>query len=876
MRKVPFFICTILLYTGFLHPSGAAGLSFPLMLSGANLTAGIGADGRVCQLESRSADGVKRWLNAPLRITLRDERGDAAIEPIVSEAERQAGDILVRRTFPAQGGTDAPVEVTERWMKTGSGLALESTFLGKGARAGREIVLEFPVLSPRMRVFTPTERGTVFVKAHPDFKTVVYGTTGYTAGMRWFVLPLVSVFDPDSDRALTIALPPDMNIPRLQVEWSEGTTLRIRLGHCGMGGGRKFPLKLLLYSHPADYRSVLRAYSDDYPRYFRPVIPPAQNNGAFIYHHIQAYPDFEEMARQNVKNIWTSFWFTHLGEYLPAETEWYPFTYAIPMENGKPLGETMSDAKIHSFCSEMKAHDIGVYAYFNMAEYGSKGGKDADRREVEKKQVEVFGGDMIRLESGRNIETWEGATAMNPRNGSAFRAHLMEQARRHSARFPELQGFVVDRLDWSGPDRNFNPEGCDFSKSDGLTMVGDHEAENMAIPLADAFRELCRLAHDAGKQVYVNQFWRVEVLRDADAHIHEHDYIRGLGYVSPYRPVSAWVSNNYSRDDLVTFEAQIKRRLQFAVFPQMVAHTFRIIQQAPNPRAADLLELYTPLFAELAGKEQVLRPHCIEVAGANEANLFVNPAGNYIVPVTSRYRFLTRGHRTGERTVITLRVPDARSLRWAQVYSADGAPYRADVEPGASSALITLPRHVSSSVVVIGRGAEPPLKTAGNGTAEKVRAQFISTASTADATVGRLPAADVERAEIRIMGMNVEYDGKLLVRVDGKLRGELALSLPDSIPSSAWYTSTNAKDYSFTGTIDLPLSGHKLPNRPPRVELICCDEGVWPVLEELQLLVTGKGGKKVCIARWIPEFGATSPVGEKQSFGNSLSVQLRL
>jgi hypothetical protein len=59
------------------------------------------------------------------------------------------------------------------------------------------------------------------------------------------------------------------------------------------------------------------------------------------------------------------------------------------------------------------------------------------------------------------------------------------------------------------------------------------------------------------------------------------------------------------------------------------------------------------------------------------------------------------------------------------------------------------------------------------------------------------------------------------------------------------------------------------------VELLCGDEGVWAVPEEVELLAVRKDGKKVCVARWVPEFGATRPNGEKQIFGNMLGMQLR-
>ena len=166
---------------------------------------------------------------------------------------------------------------------------------------------------------------------------------------RYYVLPLISVMEPASDSAVTVALPADANIPHLQFEWRDASTLRLRLEHRGMGGDKPSVLKLLFFAHRADYRAALKAYSDRFPRYFKPVQPRGEWEGAFWYHHIQDHPDFAEMARQNVRFTWTSFWFTHLGEYLPDEPEWYPYTYAKWWK----LGQPMNDERIRAFIREM-------------------------------------------------------------------------------------------------------------------------------------------------------------------------------------------------------------------------------------------------------------------------------------------------------------------------------------------------------------------------------------------------------------------------------------------------------------------------------------------------------------------------------------------
>jgi hypothetical protein len=105
--------------------------------------------------------------------------------------------------------------------------------------------------------------------------------------------------------------------------------------------------------------------------------------------------------------------------------------------------------------------------------------------------------------------------AMNPRRELSLWPVLEEQVRRHIRRLPEIEGFVIDRLDWAGR--------YDYGHDDGVTMGGDRPAENMAGPVAEAVQSVCRLAHEANKRIFVNQFYRVEVLRDVDGYCHEND-----------------------------------------------------------------------------------------------------------------------------------------------------------------------------------------------------------------------------------------------------------------------------------------------------------------------------------------------------------------
>jgi len=204
------------------------------------------------------------------------------------------------------------------------------------------------------------------------------------------------------------------------------------------------------------------------------------------------------------------------------------------------------------------------------------------------------------------------------------------------------------------------------------------------------------MAHQAGKRVLVNQFYRIEVLRDVDGVCHENDYLPGLGYLSPLRPMAAWHLQAGYKGDLTAFQAHLKQRLHWALQPQMIAHQFPISQQPPNPRAADLLESYAPLFARLVGARQVLLPHCVSATGEGDVNLFRNSAGQYIVPVSSP-------RPPAQPVTVTLDVPDGHRVTWAEVISAGGKTAPAKIVRSGGSVQVRVGLDASAAVLVLGR-----------------------------------------------------------------------------------------------------------------------------------------------------------------------------
>jgi hypothetical protein len=791
-----------------------AGQSGPMVMEGEGLQCRLdAASGRILQMESRIAGKNLTWLKKPVSIRVRNEVTGASAIPALTKLSPVDGKSI------KGARAESLVQVSERWTRTNSGLRCDFSFGGNLGDGAHEVFLDFLILNEGSQIFTPTERGVMSVDAHPTFKPTAYATTAWKVH-HYYVLPLISVWDPKSDHAITIALAPDQNIPHLQFEWMDQDRVRVHLGHRDFRPGKPKSISLVFYAHPADYRSVLHAYSTDFPRYFKPPLPRADYEGTFYYHHIQDHPSFEEMARQGVRYLWSSFWFKFVGDYMPAEKEWYPYTYAKWWN----LKEKIGDTEIRAFIKEMHGHGIGTFGYFNSTEFGGPGGKAGTKDEADIIIQNRFQDCLVQDAPGHTINSWQGTKVVNPGPQYSYFRYNMNQLRRYIERLPQLDGYCIDRLDWAST--------YDYAHNDGVSMIGNNPVENLATPVADALKETCRLAHAAGQRVYVNQFWRIEVIKDVDGYCHEYAFPRGLGYVSPFRPASAWEYPHIYLHDLLKFEAKLKSRLQFAVFPQMIAHTFPISQQPPNSKAADLLELYTPLFELLIKKVQVLLPHCVAVTGPNDANLFTNSQGHYVAPVTSRLNFATGTRGQGTRTVLRLRVPNHSEISWAHVYSIDGKPQRAKLIHQAKSVDVALLSHLTASVVVAGRGPEPSLQTENEGASARRQALSLGSLQSAEESFPVL--ADVQESELIVGGTHVGAHGPVTVRVQGKEICKVSPKL------GAFVFAPN-----FQGWQAHPVS----------VEIVTGDEGTWFVPTEITLrgrTAEGRSCSQVC---WTPERG---------------------
>ena len=458
----------------------------------------------------------------PCDLTVRNEvtSSKASLANITEDAWQRRGESLV-------GSADLvglPLTTDQQWSRRSDAVAWEIDFRGDATRVGHEVTIELPMLTENSQVFTPTERGVMEVAAYPTFQGLPYATNGWDTGQAW-VLPLMSVMDPQSDHAITIAVAGRCEHSRIcNSTGATARTLRMTLAHRGMGGGQPSPLTLLFFAHAADYRAALRAYSDAFPRYFRSPLPRGPYEGTFWYHHIQDHPAPEEMARQSVRYIWSSFWFTHLGEYLPDAQEWEPLHVCQVVETGP---------------DHERRQDPGVRAARCIARNRHLCLLQRDRIRWCGRQVRRRGG------SGQNppreVRQCLGQRRARKRHPDVGRRHGDESRppvfalavlRRPGP--PPSDAVAGDR--WLRDRPTGLGEPVDYAHDDGLSMIGQRPVENLAVPVSEAVHRVVELSHAAGKRVFVNQFYRVEVLRDVDGVCHENDYLPALGYLTPLRP----------------------------------------------------------------------------------------------------------------------------------------------------------------------------------------------------------------------------------------------------------------------------------------------------------------------------------------------------
>lgn len=460
-------------------------------------------------------------------------------------------------------------------------------------------------------------------------------------------IPMASILESERDVGLSIILSPeDLSLDMTLSLTAEGGVVFRRLFH-RLSDKSTVHFAADLVAHEADWRGGLRWISTRYPEYFDPPNPAADDMaGTGAYASLETKFDVAKMRRMAFRVNWlASFDFPYMGMFLPPVTD----DHETWTRYG---GGTTSVAIMEDYARRMRALGFFVLSYFNVTEFGAHvpwplprttttddahlwkdGNAFLDRRlagailhvpSAIKPEVRAAYG---KYTPGGPYYTWEDGVAMDC-GDPAYKAFLLEQARRHLDRLPDAAGFAIDRMDWL---RLYNPE-----RDDGLSWFDGRPAASLLISWRKFMEAFGPMVHQAGKVIFVNNHdKRLDLLRHVDGIFDEHTYGGGplnlTALLTLRKAALGWTSEEADlRPDPDAF---FQRYLYLGVFPMA---PFPSNDHSIRPSAwTDRQYLdYGPLLDTLRGKKWVLRPHVVQaVSGAAKVNLFEVPGG-YALPVT--------------------------------------------------------------------------------------------------------------------------------------------------------------------------------------------------------------------------------------------------
>lgn len=455
-------------------------------------------------------------------------------------------------------------------------------------------------------------------------------------------LPMVTVLDDRLGRGFTFMQSPDDVLLELSLATSaEGDLVWSHAFHRLGDARRPLVFHRLLVAHPPDVRSALASIVERFPAYFDPPNARAHElGGGGAYSGYEGELDAEQLARMAFAFNWkASMDFPYMGMFLPpvsAGEEWNRFagggagSYG-PGDEGR-YGRT-SFARMEAYNERMHALGFHVLNYFNATEFGGNIELPPPKRALADGEPEWHDPNAFLqahlasaiLRDPAPIWTWGGAVVMDC-GDPAYRAFLLEQARRHLAELPSSDGLCIDRMDWLAR--------YDRHADDGLSWI-DGPQRSLLRSWIELLDELGPMMHEAGKLVFVNDMVRrLELMRHVDGIYDEHGMwafdLNTSAFLALRKPLICWTPDESTLG--ADPDAYFQRLLYLGAFPTVPFpendHTIR-----PSA-AADALYLdYGPLFRALRGRRWVLLPEVVSVErGAALANVFEVPDG-FVVTV---------------------------------------------------------------------------------------------------------------------------------------------------------------------------------------------------------------------------------------------------
>ncbi|MBI2302850.1 MAG: NPCBM/NEW2 domain-containing protein, partial [Armatimonadetes bacterium] len=419
------------------------------------------------------------------------------------------------------------------------------------------------------------------------------------------VMPMALAADPEQDAGLGVVLSPADPLLDLSLATSAAGGLTFTRTRYRLGGGKTLRLNLDLVPTAADWRGLLGWAAAHYPAYFDPANPAADDMaGCGAYSGNEDPIDVAKFKRMAFRTNWKlSDDFPYMGMFIPpvkSADEHWTRSCDEPRPPGKP--DWTSCRRLNDYARWMRSQGFYVLDYFNVTEFG-KNLRDKDVPATLAPDPEVWKDGVAYLKTRTPhgylqppVGTCYGAWVVDPGDPD-YRAHILEQARRHIALLPDTSGICIDRLDWL---RWYNPAG-----DDGLSWVDGKPARSLYRSWHLLMAELGPLMHRAGKVIFVNNHVkRLDLLAGMDGIYCEFAQypaaLNSTGLLCIRRPALGWTA--WEGDLKPDPDAFFQRHLHLGVYPTApYPNNNHCI--GPSPFADEQYLAYGPLLDAMRGKK---------------------------------------------------------------------------------------------------------------------------------------------------------------------------------------------------------------------------------------------------------------------------------
>lgn len=493
-----------------------------------------------------------------------------------------------------------------------------------------------PIPDPKARVMTWNDPLVV--------KPLTVHQWGFGGGIS---IPIATFLEPEADTGISLAVSPDQPIVQLALQTKPDGTVQFSHASIRLGENRTVKFAADLVSHEADWRGGLRWMVNRYPEFFNPPNPKADAMaGTGSYSHHRGKLDEKEVTRLKKMayrvNWAATFDWPYFGMYLPpmpnAEATWETSGHDEHGKRDPKRVVPMSYSRMNDECRYLKEHGFYQLNYFNVTEFGSQIAKpDAVKKDLQEEEswkdattllYRKFPNAICKPASGdAPIDSWSGSVVVDAAD-PAFKAHLLEMAKRHIENLPDSAGICIDRMDWL-------VRGVNYGADDGIGWYSNRPGRLLALSWNSLLTDLGKLMHSNGKVMFGNpsQNDRLDVARELDGFYDEYGhaglFMNGSCLLALRKPAIMWT---YATDK-PDVDSYFQRHLYMGAYPTAPFigndHTIN-----PSPTSDQPYFDYGPLLDAMRGKKWVLEPHCIEAAeGAAKVNLFSVPDG-WVAPVT--------------------------------------------------------------------------------------------------------------------------------------------------------------------------------------------------------------------------------------------------